>query len=69
MRIFSEAFDLLQSRMAEMAADPAKGNTSILEVLFGGDYSSFRLQREHLRSVDEKPYEEAEAADPNKVHW
>jgi non-canonical poly(A) RNA polymerase PAPD5/7 len=49
-RAFSEAFKRLQSRMAFISETSIqqRKNLSILEVIIGGDYSTFEIQREHL---------------------
>ena len=51
-RSFRDALDDLQSRMHDIGADPSIGN--ILEVLFAGDYSSFRKQRAYLQLVHDR---------------
>ncbi|KAL1881470.1 hypothetical protein VTK73DRAFT_3532 [Phialemonium thermophilum] len=50
MACFAEAHKLLTKRMQELAAlsDSEKRNASILEVVFAGNYSTFRTQRTHL---------------------
>ncbi|OIW24730.1 hypothetical protein CONLIGDRAFT_104829 [Coniochaeta ligniaria NRRL 30616] len=54
--LFAEAHRDLCKRMADLAkADKtAKRGASILEVLFAGNYSTFRLQREHLAKLAER---------------
>ncbi|ROW08385.1 hypothetical protein VMCG_03093 [Cytospora schulzeri] len=51
---FSQAYKLLQERMSRIA----KGESfkSILEVILGGNYSTFREQRNYLRSVHENRF-------------
>jgi non-canonical poly(A) RNA polymerase PAPD5/7 len=52
---FSRAFRNLQNRMSElrwMPIDQRRGQ-SILGVILGGNYSSFDIQREHLRKCYE----------------
>lgn len=46
---FSQAYKLLQERMSRIT----KGESfkSILDVVLGGNYSTFREQRNYLRSV------------------
>lgn len=53
-KAFSDAFNALQTRMKELEALPIeeRRGQSILGVILGGDYSSFDLQREHLRYLD-----------------
>ena len=51
LKAFSRAFRNLQNRMGElhsMSIDQRRGQ-SILGVILGGNYSSFDIQREHLR--------------------
>jgi non-canonical poly(A) RNA polymerase PAPD5/7 len=54
MSLFAEAYRDLRNRMATLAkADKAaRQGASILEVIFAGNYSTFRLQREHLAKLD-----------------
>ncbi|ORY61408.1 uncharacterized protein BCR38DRAFT_347391 [Pseudomassariella vexata] len=51
---FSKAYDTLQQRMSELSRTERKvhGYNTILATLFAGDYSTFRTQREYLRSLD-----------------
>lgn len=51
---FSLAYKLLQERLSRIA----KGETfsSILEVILGGNYSTFREQRNYLRRVHEQVF-------------
>jgi non-canonical poly(A) RNA polymerase PAPD5/7 len=49
---FHDAYNVLVNRMKEVAANPQDGG--ILDCIFEGDYSSFRMQREYLRRVHEK---------------
>ncbi|KAM0446825.1 hypothetical protein ACHAO4_009149 [Trichoderma viride] len=49
---FFDAYLTLRERMQEVASDPNCGG--ILDVLFKGDYSSFRMQRTFLQHVHEK---------------
>ncbi|KAH7309661.1 hypothetical protein B0I35DRAFT_397716 [Stachybotrys elegans] len=49
---FHDAYDMLVTRMRDMSQDPHQGG--ILDVIFQGDYSSFRMQRDYLRHVHEK---------------
>ena len=53
LNYFSVAYKELQQRMVKTASSPGD---SILQVIFGGNYSSFRHQRDHLRKVHEKLY-------------
>jgi non-canonical poly(A) RNA polymerase PAPD5/7 len=54
--LFAEAYRDLRERMATLAkADKAeRQGASILDVIFAGNYSTFRLQREHLAKLDER---------------
>jgi non-canonical poly(A) RNA polymerase PAPD5/7 len=55
LEAFSRAFRNLQNRMSElhwMPIDQRRGQ-SILGVILGGNYSSFDIQREHLRKCYE----------------
>jgi non-canonical poly(A) RNA polymerase PAPD5/7 len=71
---FSEAHRELRARMAYLGTASAseKKNASILEVIFAGNYSSFRLHREHyamlaqqgIASLDSLP-----AAPPARSQW
>ncbi|KAL2760014.1 hypothetical protein ACRALDRAFT_1073934 [Sodiomyces alcalophilus JCM 7366] len=54
---FSLAHTMIKKRMAAIAQDKSKQHTqasSILEVIFAGNYRLFRLQRAHLRRLHEK---------------
>ncbi|EON99225.1 putative dna polymerase sigma protein [Phaeoacremonium minimum UCRPA7] len=53
MYYFSVAYKELQERMIKA---PSAVGESILEVIMGGNYSSFRHQRDHLRKVHERLY-------------
>jgi non-canonical poly(A) RNA polymerase PAPD5/7 len=50
---FSDAHRELRARMAYLgaASDREKKNASILEVIFAGNYSSFRLHRDHYAKI------------------
>jgi non-canonical poly(A) RNA polymerase PAPD5/7 len=52
LEAFSRAFRDLQNRMSELHSMPIdqRQGQSILGVILGGNYSSFDIQREHLRS-------------------
>lgn len=50
---FSEAFKQLQARMGSLQHAENRAGASILECIIGGNYSSFKLQREHLAHVHE----------------
>ncbi|KAK0628771.1 hypothetical protein B0T17DRAFT_588797 [Bombardia bombarda] len=56
VEVFSEAHSLLGKRMAELAQSPNRQNASILEVVFAGNYSSFRYQRAHLNKLADSGY-------------
>lgn len=51
---FSQAYRLLQERLSRIA----KGESfnSILEVVLGGNYATFREQRDYLRRVHEQRF-------------
>ncbi|KAM0254489.1 hypothetical protein ACHAQJ_006707 [Trichoderma viride] len=49
---FHDAYLTLRSRMQEVAKDPKGGG--ILDVIFKGDYSSFRMQRTYLQHIYDK---------------
>ncbi|KAL6870360.1 hypothetical protein J3F83DRAFT_735998 [Trichoderma novae-zelandiae] len=51
-RCFVESLSDMQHRMRVVASDPSKGN--LLEVLFAGDYSSFRKQRAYLQLIHDR---------------
>jgi len=42
--------------MGELQYSADRRNQSILECIIGGNYTSFRLQREHLAHVHEQLY-------------
>lgn len=54
--LFSEGFQTLQNRMAELqySAEADRRCQSILGPIIAGNYSSFRLQREHLAHMYER---------------
>ena len=56
MYSFAEAYGFLQRRMREVSKmdGTARKNASLLSVIFEGNYSSFRVQREHLRALHAK---------------
>ncbi|KAH9216682.1 hypothetical protein DL95DRAFT_362981 [Leptodontidium sp. 2 PMI_412] len=53
-KCFSEAFNMLQQRSAELQRSKDRNNKSLLECIIGGNYRSFELQRAHLAHVHEK---------------
>lgn len=55
LKCFSEAYRDLQKRMGELhfMVPGARRNESLLKCIFGGNYTSFKLQREHLAHVYE----------------
>jgi len=55
-KCFSQAFDKLQQRSAELQRSDDRKNKSLLECIIGGNYRSFELQRAHLAHVHEKLY-------------
>lgn len=52
-KVFSDAYEALQKRMSEIEALPIaeRRHQSLLGVILGGDYSSFDIQRSHLRHL------------------
>ena len=52
---FQSAFSSLRDRMNELIKS-REPHASILDTILGGNYESFRLQREHLRQVHEAKY-------------
>lgn len=53
LQSFGIAYQDLQHRMATITSKTERSNESILEAIVSGDYSSFKLQREHLAHVHE----------------
>ncbi|KAK4237321.1 hypothetical protein C8A03DRAFT_16116 [Achaetomium macrosporum] len=53
---FSRAHKQLTQRMAQLAQDPNRGGQSILEVILGGNYSSFENQRNYLELLAKEGY-------------
>lgn len=53
LRCFSDCHKSLSTTMANLKYSPNRRNQSILGCILGGNYESFRLQREHLRHVHE----------------
>ena len=53
-KCFSETFDKLQQRSAELQRSGNRSGQSLLECVIGGNYRSFELQRAHLAHVHEK---------------
>ncbi len=47
---FHEAYNTLQQRMSELSKNREK-KASILEPILGGNYKTFRQQRNHLRRL------------------
>ncbi len=54
VQIFSDAHRRLHDRMEALANMTDRKNASILEVILAGNYSSFRLQREHLKKLHDR---------------
>ncbi|GAB1316175.1 hypothetical protein MFIFM68171_06385 [Madurella fahalii] len=48
LSLFAQAHQDLTERMARLAQDPNRRGQSILEVIMGGNYSSFQKQRDYL---------------------
>ncbi|KAK4100580.1 hypothetical protein N658DRAFT_427590 [Parathielavia hyrcaniae] len=53
---FAHAHQQLTERMAQLAQDPARAGQSILEVMLGGNYSSFEKQRRYLEKLAKEGY-------------
>ncbi|KAH8665879.1 hypothetical protein BGZ60DRAFT_452915 [Tricladium varicosporioides] len=53
LQSFRIAYQDLQHRMATVTSKEKRSNESILGAIISGDYSTFRLQREHLAHVHE----------------
>jgi non-canonical poly(A) RNA polymerase PAPD5/7 len=51
---FADAHQLLRARMLALRDMPDRHGASILEVILAGNYSSFRLQREHLQKLADR---------------
>ena len=67
---FSLAHRLLSERMLEIRDVPEKQNASMLEVILAGNYSSFRLQRDHLQKLFERGLDfEALDAQSREPRW
>ena len=56
LKCFSDCYNELQKRMSQLQDSADRRNQSILCRILGGNYESFRLQREHLAHVHEKLY-------------
>ncbi|CZR61247.1 related to DNA-directed DNA polymerase [Phialocephala subalpina] len=56
VNLFSECYGNLQARLSHLQYSPERRCQSILGSIIGGNYSSFRLQREHLAHVHEHLY-------------
>ena len=54
MKAFSEAHHQLVIHMEKVAQMPDRRGASLLEPILAGNYSSFRLQREHLKKLYDK---------------
>ncbi|KAK3303129.1 uncharacterized protein B0T15DRAFT_264647 [Chaetomium strumarium] len=53
---FSRAHEQLTQRMTQLAQDPNRAGQSILEVILGGNYSSFENQRNYLELLAREGY-------------
>jgi non-canonical poly(A) RNA polymerase PAPD5/7 len=53
---FANAHQQLTQRMVQLAQDPNRAGKSILEVIMGGNYSSFENQRNYLQALAEERY-------------
>ncbi|KAH8899849.1 hypothetical protein GQ53DRAFT_634353 [Thozetella sp. PMI_491] len=72
MQAFSDAHRLLHERMEALAAmsPSSRKGASILQVILAGNYSSFRLQREHLQKLFDRGLDyEAREAPPRQPRW
>jgi len=56
IKCFSTCYDALQKRMGELQYSTNRQKQSILGCILGGNYTSFKLQREHLAHVHERLY-------------
>ncbi|KAE9377003.1 hypothetical protein N431DRAFT_401649 [Stipitochalara longipes BDJ] len=56
LKCFSKSYDALQKRMGELQYSANRRKQSILGCIIGGNYTSFKLQREHLAHVHENLY-------------
>jgi non-canonical poly(A) RNA polymerase PAPD5/7 len=53
---FAHAHQELTERMVQLAQDPDRAGQSILEVILGGNYSSFEKQRKYLEKLSKEGY-------------
>jgi len=51
---FSRTYNKLQKRMGDLQYSSVRQNQSILGSVLGGNYESFRMQREHLSHLHER---------------
>ena len=63
LRVWAEAYRLLQDRMTYLRTAEDRQDESILSCILGGNYRSFELQRQHLREVCQELYPEHEIED------
>jgi non-canonical poly(A) RNA polymerase PAPD5/7 len=56
LKCFSDCYNDLQKRMGQLQYSAGRRNRNILGRILGGNYESFRLQREHLAHIHEKLY-------------
>jgi len=54
LRCFASSYKALQDTMGNLRHSTNRRNKSILGCILGGNYSSFKLQRDHLLHVHEK---------------
>ena len=54
LQVFSDSFGYLRRRMGELLAMTERKNQSMLGCIMAGNYTSYKLQREHLAHVHEK---------------
>lgn len=56
LKEFSYAYKDLSNQMADLSHSEDREYASILSCILGGNYNSFKLQREHLAHVYENLY-------------
>ncbi|KAG9242186.1 hypothetical protein BJ878DRAFT_426466 [Calycina marina] len=63
IRAFRDAYHTLSQHMSKLNAGDNRQNRSILSCLWAGNYSSFALQRKHLRHLCQTLYPEYDGGD------
>ncbi|KAH8666491.1 hypothetical protein BX600DRAFT_274394 [Xylariales sp. PMI_506] len=68
---FSNAYDDLNERMHELAREQSKvhGYDTLLAPIFGGNYSSFRLQRNYMKKIAEQGVPAAKPNGSTSTRW